>query len=90
MNTNPLIALARSDRHTECCGHDICAACGSPVSTYNANADLVDQRPEASEWDWWCACDNADCIHAYGEGLFQEPLGWMGKVDAPLVRAGEN
>lgn len=82
MNINPLIELARPDRRAVCCNDDICTVCGSPVSTYNANADLVDQRPEASNWDWWCACDNADCVHAYGEGLFQEPLGWMDKADA--------
>ncbi|WP_459252796.1 hypothetical protein [Paraburkholderia sediminicola] len=85
---NPLKTLAASCRHTKCCQDDMCVACGSPVSTYNANADLINQRPDANDWDWWCACDNADCVHAYGEGIFDEPLEWTTKADASLVRAG--
>jgi hypothetical protein len=81
VEVNPLMRLAESERHINCCQNDVCAACGSPVSTYNANSDVIDQRPEASEWDWWCACDNANCVHAYGEGLFQDALDWV-KNDA--------
>jgi hypothetical protein len=77
MNQNPLIVLAAEDRHTECCTNQFCRACGSPVSTYNANQSVVVQRPEASEWDWWTACDNADCLNAYGEGEFQGKPDWV-------------
>ena len=76
---NSLIEIAASDRHDTCCAAQKCRACGSHVSTYNANGPLIGARPEASEWDWWVACDNADCEHAYGEGLFQELIEWIAK-----------
>lgn len=77
---NPLVTQAAQDRHTDCCTNDTCKACGSRVSTYNCNAALVEQRPTAAAWDWWSACDNADCVHAQGEGVFQEPLDWVNKA----------
>ena len=75
---NPLVIQAASDRHTECCVNQHCQVCGSHVSTYNANESLSAARPEAwMQWDWWVSCDNADCIHAWGEGLFQTPPSWV-------------
>jgi hypothetical protein len=80
-DTNPLFELAAKDRHTEdCCSRQRCGVCGCHVSTYNANASVIAQRPEADDWDWWVACDNANCEHAYGEGLFQNPIGWVTKA----------
>ena len=78
MNTNPLIAQASSDRHQDAFVKH-CSSCGSTVSTYNANPGLVVQRPEAKDWDWWAACDNVECAHAYGEGYFQSPVDWVEK-----------
>ena len=79
MIPNPMIELADRDRHTHCCLDQFCKVCGAHVSTYNANTHTVIQRPEAAEWDWWVACDNAECEHAYGEGLFQDEIEWIGK-----------
>lgn len=78
MNINPLVALASTDRHIRLQAQT-CTCCGSTVSTYNANPDVVSLRSEASEWDWWAACDNADCVNAYGEGYFQESPDWIKK-----------
>lgn len=78
MNNNPLIVQAAKDRHGECCLNQFCKDCGSHVSGYNCNSDLVAFRPEAIEWDWWMACDNADCKHAYGEGIWQDDPDWVG------------
>lgn len=77
---NPLMDQAAADRHqddSECCKHNFCRACGAHVSGYNANGDVIAVRPEAIEWDWWIACDNADCEHAFGEGLFQTTPDWV-------------
>lgn len=74
---NELIEKAASCRHDECCKNQFCLECGSHVSTYNCNTDLVAQRPNAASWDWWVACDNAECEHAVGEGLFQDPPDWL-------------
>jgi hypothetical protein len=76
---NQLIALATDDRHSECCANQFCCACGSHVRTYNANERLFQQRPEAFHEDWWVACDNGACVHAYGEGLFQVSPDWIVK-----------
>ena len=75
MSTNPLIDQAKCDRHPDKAG--VCALCGSAVSTYNANAAVVEQRPEARDLDWWAACDNADCSNAYGDGCFQGLPDWV-------------
>jgi hypothetical protein len=79
MKVNPLIDQAASDRHGDCCKNQYCMACGAHVSGYNANASLIAMRPEAEKegWDWWVACDNADCAHAYGEGVFQSNPDWI-------------
>ncbi|AKF13615.2 hypothetical protein PHIN3_352 [Sinorhizobium phage phiN3] len=53
-----------------------CKDCGSAVSHYTCNTDLISKRPEASEWDWWTACDNSDCENHYGEGIFQGRPDW--------------
>jgi hypothetical protein len=72
---NPLIEQAKTERHKNC-DYLICKSCGANVSTYNANWPFIKHRPEADEWDWWAACDNANCEHAYGEGYFQTKLKW--------------
>ncbi len=80
MTPNPLIEQAASERHGDdatCCKDNYCKDCGAHVSGYNANAQLISYRPEAETWDWWIACDNADCKHAYGEGLFQFLPDWV-------------
>src|ERR1039458_8463232 len=79
MKLNELIEQAKADWHTECCLDHSCRSCGAHVSTYNANQPFVNYRPEAEIWDWWVACDNADCEHAYGEGLFQCLPSWIKK-----------
>ena len=84
MTPNPLMTLAAIDRHSDdatCCANNFCRACGSHVSGYTCNANVIAQRPAAAEWDWWQACDNADCEHAYGEGLFQFQNDWVVKYD---------
>ena len=76
MNLNPLVKLAAYDRHM----HSVtrtCTCCGSDISTYNANSKVVALRADAVNWDWWAACDNADCEHAEGEGYFQESPDWI-------------
>jgi hypothetical protein len=70
MKLNPLIEQAGTDRHPDdanCCKDNVCLTCGAHVSGYNANSALRAARPEAANSDWWVACDNADCVHAYGE-----------------------
>jgi len=76
MTTNPLITQAAKDRHVRDNART-CTCCGSNISTYNANKSVVAVRPEASNWDWWAACDNANCVNAYGEGYFQERPEWI-------------
>lgn len=83
MNLNTLMTTAAGDRHDDdapCCRGNFCKDCGAHVSGYNCNAALLDQRPEAEGWDWWLACDNADCKNARGEGLFQSLPKWVGKT----------
>jgi hypothetical protein len=83
MNLNPLMEQAKADRHPDeanCCKDNICKTCGAHVSGYNANAALRAARPEAEHEDWWMACDNADCVHAYGEGQgVNNWPDWIGK-----------
>jgi hypothetical protein len=75
---NPLIETAGKDRHDgDCCASNYCRVCGMHVSGYNANWALIEQRPEAAKEDWWIACDNGDCEHAYGEELFQGLPEWV-------------
>lgn len=79
---NPLLIDAASYRHPP---HDdgkryCCKACGENVSVYNCNPGFVFHRPDAEEWDWWMACDNAACEHAHGEGKFQELPDWVGRM----------
>lgn len=87
--TNPLIEQAAVDRHDGlCCRNQFCKVCGSHVSGYNCNEALNRQRPEAAgEWDWWVACDNANCIHAHGEGIFQDTPDWVYKKWAAKTEA---
>ena len=54
----------------------LCAACGAPVLTYTSNADLVNERPDAIDSDWWAACGNGECANHHGEGLFQDIPDW--------------
>jgi hypothetical protein len=87
MNLNPLIEQAKADRHPDdanCCKNNVCRTCGAHVSGYNANASLRAARPEAND-DWWMACDNADCVHAYGEeqGVSNSPDWVSGNGEAP-------
>ena len=78
MRQNPLMTQADIDRHKfNCCKDQTCRECGSHVSGYNCNDVLLSMRPEAKDWDWWLACDNADCQHARGEGLFQRKPDWV-------------
>jgi hypothetical protein len=77
MQRNNLLEKAARDHHTICCINQYCVLCGFHVSGYNCNADLISERPEAADWDWWLACDNAECIHSYGEGLFQIYPDWV-------------
>ncbi|PCJ68260.1 MAG: hypothetical protein COA62_15975 [Rhodobiaceae bacterium] len=83
MRRNPLLDAASDSSHErlDCCKKQACAECGSHVSAYNANDDLVELRPEAVGWDWWISCDNGDCTNAYGEGLFQQQPDWVQKVE---------
>jgi hypothetical protein len=76
MNLNPLVTLAKKDRHVTVT-QKTCICCGSKVSTYNANAKVIALRPTANNSDWWAACDNADCVNAEGEGYFQEQPDWI-------------
>jgi hypothetical protein len=65
-------AERRKLSETEFCGvYGTCRDCGSSVSHYTCNADLIAQRPQAAEWDWWAACDNTQCPNHVGEGIFQ-------------------
>lgn len=77
MPENKLIRRATEDRHTSCCADQFCKVCGSHVSTYSANAALIGQRPLAKDEDYWIACDEADCDHAYGEPLGQDSPDWI-------------
>lgn len=81
MKINPLIKNASVDRHKKCCHNHTCYNCSSHVSTYNVNKILLSHRPNAVGWDYWVACDNADCQNANGEGLFQEFPEWVNKTD---------
>lgn len=79
MNLSPLVLLAAKDRHT---GKPTkyrydCKICGCPVSTYNCNSTLLEHRPKGEGWDWFLACDNADCTNSWGEGFFQSKPDWV-------------
>lgn len=54
-----------------------CRDCGAPVSYYTCNGEIVIKRPEAANEDWWAACDNEECGHHYGEGVFQDDPDWL-------------
>ncbi len=84
MKPNPMIRQCVEDRHGECCADQYCRTCGAHVSGYNANESVIAIRPEAAGEDWWIACDNADCEHAYGEGLFQLTPEWVDKRPGPM------
>lgn len=58
----------------------ICRDCGCDVARYTCNSQMIQVRPEASEWDWWVACTNASCKNHYGEGVFQGSPTWIGAV----------
>lgn len=82
---NPLIAAAAPDRQaTATRANDACLDCGAHVSTYNCNRSLIAERPEGAREDWWQACDNADCEHAYGEGIFQSDADWVADRQAAI------
>lgn len=53
-----------------------CRDCQSTISHYTCNHDLIVKRPDAATWDWWSACDNPDCPHHEGEGIFQFRPKW--------------
>ena len=76
MRQNDMINSCAVDRHPPKYGYH-CRACSCTASSYNCNACIIDARPEAFEWDWWMACDNADCVNSYGEGFFQFPPDWI-------------
>lgn len=76
-------STAESERHDTCCQDDTCRDCGTAVSTYNCNDPVTAFRPEAATWDWWVACDNADCPNSYGEGLFQNDIAWRIEGKSP-------
>lgn len=61
-----------------------CKACGSDVEEYLCNEGFIKVRPEAARWDWWAVCQNVDCQHHHGEGVFQSALDWV--VKKPLPR----
>ena len=67
---NPLIEQASPDRNPDKPLSYHCLVCGANVGDYNCNQALIAARPEGRVWDWWKACDNADCVYAYGEGWF--------------------
>jgi hypothetical protein len=77
MQKNSLLEKAARDLHIICCINQFCSLCGSHVSGYNANESVINERPEADAWDWWLACDNADCVNSYGEGIFQGRPDWV-------------
>jgi len=56
--------------------YGVCAACGSPVSHYTANAALIARRPAAAGEDYWAACDNELCPNHDGEGFLQSVPDW--------------
>jgi hypothetical protein len=75
---NDLIDLAADARHGDCCANQFCRACNSHVSTYDARGRVILRyRPGSAFEDWWVACDNGACVHAYGEGLFQVRPDWI-------------
>jgi hypothetical protein len=74
---NQLVVLAVDARHGDCCAGHFCNACDSHVSTYDAGEVLLRLRPESAFEDWWVACDNGACVHAYGDGLFQVLPNWI-------------
>lgn len=74
MIENPLKILAATDRHAQ--PRWLCKDCGASVGTYNCNHSLISARPEGAGWDWWAACDNAECKNAEGEGYFQSSPDW--------------
>jgi len=83
---NPLIAQAAEDWLDN--DHK-CFVCGSTVSVYachplETSGDIIKYRPEAVEEDWWVACDNADCAHAYGQGTTQWGVSWVRRFDKTL------
>ena len=56
-----------------------CKACGGRVFSYPCNADLVAARPQGIDADWWAACSNPDCVHHYGEDIWQDVPEWVVK-----------
>jgi hypothetical protein len=74
---NALTLLARAARHGACCVKNTCRNCGAHVSSYNCNSGLVKYRPEGEACDYWAACDNALCSHAYGTGYYADLPSWV-------------
>lgn len=57
--------------------YGICKICGNDVYDYTCNKDLILQRREGCEWDWWVSCSNETCRNHYGEGIFQNDPEWI-------------
>jgi hypothetical protein len=68
----PMKYTVAGERHEGCCQNQVCSMCGSTVGTYNANKSVIDIRPEADDFDYWCMCDNTECSQAYGEGVYDD------------------
>jgi hypothetical protein len=71
---NKLVGMgeAANARHLSYIG--VCSACGAPVSSYLSTSAFHTLRPEARSCVDWVACDNADCVHAYGSA---HPADWV-------------
>ncbi|MFS4437864.1 hypothetical protein ACMA5I_06600 [Paracoccaceae bacterium GXU_MW_L88] len=54
-----------------------CSICGSHVWSYPANKELIAQRPEGGDDDFWALCVNAECLNAYGEGYCMSMPDWV-------------
>jgi hypothetical protein len=64
-----------------------CGANDIPAARLLGREPAGQCRSESYGGDWWVACDNGTCIHAYGEGLFQVLPDWI--IDTSEVKFPE-
>lgn len=56
-----------------------CVECGWKVVHCLCNGEM--SEGVWGEWDWWVYCSNKGCKNHEGEGVFQNTVKWIEKVE---------
>lgn len=55
----------------------VCRLCGSDVMSRPAGSEVIADRPEAAEDDFWAVCANETCSNRHGEGWCMDRPSWV-------------